>query len=80
MHEPDEQKRQQFMDYYLAEILEGYRTETTISDDMVAKLPLFVKATQIELIVDAFEVEKSTGENYLDEEDIEEISEDILSR
>ena len=78
MHEPDEQKRQQFMDYYLAEILEGYRTETTISDDMVAKLPLFVKATQIELIVDAFEVEKSTGENYLDEEDIEEIISDVF--
>lgn len=80
MYEPDEVKKQQFMDYYLAEILKGYRTETTISDDMVAKLPLFVKATRIELIVDAFEVEKSTGENYLDEEDIEEISEDILSR
>lgn len=78
MHEPDEQKRQEFMDYYMAEILKGYRTETSISDEIVAKLPLFVNATRIELVVDAFEVERSTGENYLDEEDMEEISESIM--
>ena len=42
------------------------------------KLPLFVMATRIELLVDAFEVEKATGENYLDEEDLEEISKCLL--
>ena len=39
---------------------------------------LFVQANRIENLVDAFEVEKSTGENYLDDEDLEEISKCIL--
>lgn len=78
MFEEDALKRQQFMEDYFAEILKGYRTETSSSDEIVAKLPLFVKATRIELVVDAFEVERSTGENYLDEEDIEEIRESIM--
>lgn len=62
----------------IAEILKGYRSETSVSDEMVALLPLFVQATRIENLVDAFEVEKSTGENYLDEEDVEEICQCIL--
>ena len=76
--ETDEKKRKQFMDDYFSEILKGYRTETTIDEEMVLKLPLFVMATRIELLVDAFEVEKATGENYLDEEDLEEISKCLL--
>jgi Ser/Thr protein kinase RdoA (MazF antagonist) len=78
MFEPDELKRKQFMEDYFAEIVKGYRTETTIEEEMVKKLPLFVMATRIELLVDAFEVERATGENYLDEEDIEEISQCLL--
>lgn len=76
--ETDEKKRKQFMDDYFSEILKGYRTETTIDEEMVLKLPLFVIATRIELLVDAFEVERATGENYLDEEDLEEISKCLL--
>ena len=76
--ETDEKKREQFMEDYFSEILKGYRTETTIDEEMVLKLPLFVMATRIELLVDAFEVEKATGENYLDEEDLEEISKCLL--
>lgn len=78
MFEQDEKKRKEFMDFYFAEILKGYRSETSVSDEMVALLPLFVQATRIENLVDAFEVEKSTGENYLDEEDVEEICQCIL--
>ncbi len=79
MFEADKNKRKQFMEFYLAEILKGYRTETDISEEMIKKLPLFVQATRIENLVDAFEVEKNTGENYLDEEDLEEISQVILN-
>lgn len=82
MFEQDEKKRMQFMEDYFKEILKGYRTETAIEDTMVKLLPLFVQANRVENIVDAFEVEKSTGENYLDEEELDElcrkIMEDIL--
>jgi len=78
MFETDPDKRKQFMDDYFTEILKGYRTETAIDDEMVAKLPLFVQANRIELLVDAFEVEQSTDENYLDEEDLEQISKCLL--
>ena len=74
MFETDSQKRKQFMEDYFAEILRGYRTETALDERMVEKLPLFVRANRIEHLVDAFEVEQSTGENYLDEEDLERIS------
>lgn len=78
MYETDVQKRKQFMEDYFAEILRGYRTETEIDDEIVARLPLFVQANRIELLVDAFEVEQNTGENYLDEEDLEHISKCLL--
>ncbi len=78
MFEQDEKKRMQFMENYFREILKGYRTETAIADTMVNLLPLFVQANCIENIVDAFEVERSTGENYLDEEELEELCSKIL--
>lgn len=71
--EQDLDKRNQFMKEYFDEILRGYRTETSIEDAMVEMLPLFVQANYIESIVDAFEVERSTGENYLDEEELDEL-------
>lgn len=78
MFEEDLQKRKQFMEEYFAEILKGYRTETALDDAMVAKLPLFVHANRIENLVDAFEVEESTGENYLDDEELEELCECLM--
>lgn len=78
MNETDAQKRKQFMEKYFAEILRGYRTETEIDDEIVMKLPLFIQANHIELLVDAFEVERNTGENYLDAEDLEDISKCLL--
>ncbi len=78
MFEQDEKKRMQFMENYFMEILKGYRTETAIEDTMVQMLPLFVQANRIENIVDAFEVERSTGENYMDEEELDELCSKIL--
>lgn len=78
MIEEDLQKRKQFMEEYFAEILKGYRTETALDDAMVAKRPLFVHANRIENLVDAFEVEESTGENYLDDEELEELCECLM--
>ena len=78
MFESDAEKRKQFMEDYFAEILKGYRTETSIDDRMVEKLPLFVQAGHVEHIVDAFEVERSTGENYMDEDEMEELCRCIL--
>lgn len=76
--ETDFEKRKQFMEDYFAKILEGYRTETSLDAAIVEQLPLFVQANRIEHLVDAFEVEQSTGENYLDEEDLERISKCLL--
>lgn len=78
MYEEDSEKRKQFMEDYFAEILKGYRTETSIDDKMVELLPLFVQAGRVEHIVDAYEVERSTGENYMDKDEIDELCSKIL--
>jgi len=78
MFETDSQKRKKFMEEYFTEIVRGYRTETTIDAAMVEKLPLFVQANRIENLVDAFEVEESTGENYLDDEELEHLCKCLL--
>lgn len=61
--EPDAGKRKKFMDDYFKTVLEGYRSETGIIDNtMLDKLPLFINATLMENIVDAFEVMQNNGE------------------
>lgn len=60
--EPDAGKREQFMQEYFATALEGYRSETDISDAMLDLLPLFINSTVMENIYDAFEVMKHSGE------------------
>lgn len=78
MFEEDPEKRMRFMEDYMAEILRGYRTETSIDDEVVRMLPLFIMVNRIELLVDAFEVEHATGENYLDDEDLDMIRKCLL--
>lgn len=78
MFEDDPEKRMRFMEDYMAEILRGYRTETEIADEVLRMLPLFIMANRIELLVDAFEVERATGENYLDDEDLDMIRKCLL--
>ena len=62
--------RMSYMNHYFDTVLEGYRSETEISDAMVAKLPLFIDMVLIENIVDEFECAEREGEE-LDYGDIE---------
>jgi Ser/Thr protein kinase RdoA (MazF antagonist) len=41
-------ERKAFMDHYFEKVLEGYNRENTLSDQWVARLPLFLKLIQIE--------------------------------
>ncbi|WP_233530925.1 phosphotransferase [Paenibacillus alkalitolerans] len=60
--EQDAGKRKKFMDDYFKTALEGYRSETKIEDSMLDKLPLFIKVTLMENIVDEFECMWNNGE------------------
>ena len=53
--EPDAGKRKQIMDDYFGTVLEGYRSETDISNEMLETLPLFLKIFAMEIIVWEFE-------------------------
>ncbi|MNP66304.1 hypothetical protein D3C76_1620010 [compost metagenome] len=67
--ERDADKRRQFMEEYFATVLAGYKSETELEQPMLDKLPLFIQATLMESIVDAFEVMRNNGvEPECDEE------------
>ena len=57
------------MGRYFEKILEGYRSETDVSGDMLEKLPLFIDMTIIEFVTDEFECCAREGEEP-DPEDI----------
>ncbi len=59
--ENDVDKRKKFMEDYFETVLEGYGSETEIDNSMPDKLPLFIKTTLMEGIVDAFEVMRNAG-------------------
>lgn len=61
--EPDADKRQKFMEDYFETVLAGYRSETRIEKSMLDKLPLFLKVTLMEGIVDIFEIMRNNGED-----------------
>lgn len=69
--EKDAEKRMASMTRYFETILEGYRSETVISDEQLKQLPLFIDMVLIENIVDEFECCAREGE-ALDYEDIED--------
>lgn len=67
--EQDAEKRKQFMEDYFETVLAGYRSEAQLEDSMLEKLPLFIKVSVMEGIVDAFEVMRNNGmETECDEE------------
>ena len=71
MGEETAEKRMAYMnDVYFAEIIKGYRSENTVSDEMLVQLPLFIDMTLIEYIVDVFECAGREGEEA-DPEDFE---------
>lgn len=60
--EADKEKRQQFMIEYFDTVLEGYKSETVVDDEMLKDLQLFINVSIMESIIDAFEVMRNNGE------------------
>jgi hypothetical protein len=56
---------------YFAVVLEGYRSETSLPENLLEQLQLFIDMVQIEGIVDEFECAAREGEEP-DPEDIED--------
>ncbi|MBO4415314.1 MAG: phosphotransferase [Lachnospiraceae bacterium] len=75
--EEDPEKRKAFMNHYFDTILDGYRSETDISQEMVDRLPLFIDMVLIENVVDEFECCAREGED-VDPEDIEDVAECLI--
>ena len=65
MFEPDAEKRRIFMDEYFSELLDGYREETDLSQQMLSQLPLFINITLVEYIIDMLEC----ADNKIDDDD-----------
>ncbi len=76
--EQDKEKRKAGMQEYFQTIVDGYRSETEISEDMLEKLPLFIDMVLIENIVDECECCKRVGEE-LNYEDIKEAAECLIN-
>ncbi len=76
-NEPDPTKRAAGMQHYLDTILEGYKSETSISDELLNQLPLFIDIVLIENIVDEFECAARKGE-VVDYEDIEDAATHLI--
>lgn len=55
MAEANLEKRKEIMADYFDAILNGYRSETDVSEELLQKLPLFIDMVLIENVVDAFE-------------------------
>ena len=67
--EKDPARRMEGMARYFDQVLRGYRSETDVSEEMLARLPLFIDMTLVEYIVDEFECCARAGEP-VDPEDI----------
>ena len=77
--EEDAGKRMEYMSHYFDTVLEGYRSETDVSDELLCQLPLFIDMVLIENVVDEFECCVLKGEE-LDYEDIEDAAECLIER
>ena len=67
--EEDAQKRKAFMDNYFETILAGYRSETSLDDFMLGKLPMFIQVCQMDAIIWEFErMRDGNGDMVCDEE------------
>ena len=76
--ETDPGKRFALMQQCFDMQLQGYRTETDLSDEMLEKLPKFIDMVLIENIVDEFECAAREGEE-LDYEDIKDAAECLIN-
>ena len=77
-YESDPAKREAGMQNYFNTILNGYKSETSISDEILNQLPLFIDMVLIENIVDEFECAAREGEE-LDYEDIEAAANHLIN-
>ena len=77
-HESDVNRCKEGMDWYFSYILDGYRSETPVSEKELSKLPLYIDMTIIESIVDEFECAAREGED-VDPEDIEDEAECLIN-
>ena len=69
-NEPDPRKRREYMDHYFETVLAGYRSETDVPDNLLARLPLFIDMTIIEYVMDAYECCAREGEDPDDDEEL----------
>ncbi len=76
-HLADPEKRKEGMKHYFDTVLEGYRSETEVSQELLEKLPLFIDMTLIENVVDEFACSAREGE-LPDDEDIAELAECLI--
>ena len=76
--ETDPKKRFELMQQCFGVILQGYRTETAVSEEMLKKLPLFIDMVLIENIVDELECCAREGEE-VDWEDVEDAAECLIN-
>ena len=76
-HLADPKKRMEGMKHYFDTVLEGYRSETAVSDELLELLPLFIDMTVIENVVDEFACSAWEGE-LPDGEDIEDLAECLI--
>ncbi len=72
-------KRMEFMGHYFDTVLDGYRSETEVSEEMLTRLPLFIDMVLIENVIDEFECCAREGEG-LDYEDIEDAAECLIHK
>lgn len=78
MGESDPEKRRAIMNDYFSNVLDGYKEETDLSEEMLKELPLFIDMVLIENIVDEFECCRRAGEE-VDYEDIEDAAECLVN-
>ena len=69
--EDGEERLKYLKENYFAVVLEGYRSETSLPENMLEQLQLFIDMVHIENIVDEFECAVREGEE-VDPEDIED--------
>lgn len=79
MSEANLEKRKEIMADYFDTILNGYRSETEVSEELLQKLPLFIDMVLIENVVDAFECAVREKEE-VDYEEIEDAVECLIHK
>lgn len=77
--ESNTERRKEIMADYFHSIINGYHSETDISEEFLQKLPLFINMVLIENIVDAFECGKRENAEIA-YEDIEDAAECLINK